>query len=74
MDASTCHPELRNIWNNVSGGAVEMDRWQSGGMRKGEDGQDGVGKWWGQWVFTAFLHISFWLFQLYWAVRQAVYL
>lgn len=36
MNASTC--QLRNIWNNVSGGAVEMDRWQSGGMRKGEDG------------------------------------
>lgn len=42
MNASTC--QLRNIWNNVSGGAVEMDRWQSGGMRKGEDGRDGVGK------------------------------
>lgn len=47
MDASTCHPQLRNIWNSVCGvgSGVETARWWSGGMMmKVENGQDGGGK------------------------------
>lgn len=50
MNASTCHPKLRNIWDSVGGvGGVsgcggDVARWWDDGVIEVEDGHGGCGE------------------------------